>query len=269
MEHLEKRTTTIFDKNKSCEGVDATFFDANGDGFPDLYVVSGGNEDADGNPALSDHLYMNDGKGNFKESIGALPSFLTNKSCIAVADVNGDGSPDIFVGGLSSQKNYGFTKGASYLLLNDGKGHFHLADTSVLRPKIGLVTSAAFADVNGDGWQDLILAGEWMGVEIFINHKGVFKESEIASSSGLWQSLYITDINRDGHPDILAGNWGLNSKLHANPNGPLKLFVKDYDNNGTTEPIMTYNVNGEDCPFLGKDLLESVFATFKKAASYL
>ena len=259
-----KRDTSIFNKNKLCEGVDAIFFDANGDGFPDLYVVSGGNEDEDGSTALADHLYMNDGKGNFVESTKCLPSFLTNKSCVTVADVNGDGSNDIFIGGLSSQKNYGFTEGASYLLLNDGRGHFHFADTAALSSKMGLVTSAAFADINGDGWQDLIVAGEWMGIKIFINQKGVFKETEIANSSGLWQSLYITDLNNDGHQDILAGNWGLNSKLHANPNHPLKLFVKDYDNNGATEAIMTYDVNGEDCPFLGKDLLESSLPALKK-----
>ncbi|MDQ2753319.1 MAG: VCBS repeat-containing protein, partial [Bacteroidota bacterium] len=126
-----KADTAIFNKNKESEGVDAAFFDANNDGFPDLYVVSGGNEYETGNKALADHLYINDGKGNLTEAANALPAILTNKSCITVADVNHDGSNDIFIGGLADAKKYGDPQ-TSYLLLNDGKGNFKLADHSVI-----------------------------------------------------------------------------------------------------------------------------------------
>ncbi len=251
-----KTDTAVFARNSGSEGVDAVFFDANGDGYPDLYVVSGGNEYEDGNPALADHLYINDGKGHFKESINGLPSILTNKSCVAVADVNKDGSEDIFIGGLAEAKNYGYAQ-SSYLLLNDGRGNFKLADENTIPLKAtGMVTSCSFSDINNDGWPDLIIAGEWMPVKIFLNKNGIFKESEIAGSSGLWQTIYVRDINGDGYPDILAGNWGHNSKLFAGKDGPLKLYVKDFGGNGSIEDIETYTIDGIEYPFLGKDQLE-------------
>jgi hypothetical protein len=266
--------SATFYKNKASEDVDAIFFDANNDGYPDLYVVSGGNEYADDNPNLADHLYMNDGKGNFKESVNALPSILTNKSTVAVADVNKDGCEDLFIGGLADAKKYGYPQ-SSYLLLNDskarlndavGQGNFKVADESVISLKdIGFVTTSAFADVNNDGWMDLIVAGEWMGLKIFINNKGIFKTTEIEQSTGLWQSICVADINNDGFPDILAGNWGENSKLYAGKNGPLKLYIKDFDNNGSIDQVMTYNIGGQEYPFLAKDQLELDLPVLKKA----
>jgi hypothetical protein len=257
--------SVVFDANKNSEGVDAIFFDANNDGYPDLYVVSGGNEYEDGDPALADHLYLNDGRGHFKESPDGLPSIFTNKSCVAVADVNRDGFLDIAVGGLANARSYGYPV-ASYLLLNDGKGHFRAADRSVISLQAtGLVTSCGFADINKDGWPDLVVAGEWMPVRIFMNDKGVFKADSIPQSSGLWQSLYITDVNGDGYPDLLAGNWGHNSKLYAGKDGPLNLFVKDFDRNGSVEQIMTYRIKGEKYTFLPKDELERALPVLKKA----
>lgn len=260
-----KSDTAVFEKNKMSEGVDAVFFDANNDGFPDLYTVSGGNEDEDGNKNLADHLYLNDGKGHFEETGNSLPSILKNKSCVAVADINKDGYADLFVGGLTEAKKYAFTAQPSYLMLNDGKGNFKLAGDAVfsLREN-GIVTSATFADVNTDGWMDLIVAGEWMGVKIFINEKGIFKPTEINNSSGLWQCVYTTDINGDGFPDLLAGNWGKNSKLYSGKDGPLKLYAKDFDGNGSIEQIMTYSINGAEYTFLGKDNLEQALPMLKK-----
>ncbi len=256
--------STAFIKNKSCDETDAVFFDANNDGYPDLYIASGGNEYENGNKNLTDHLYINDGKGNFKEAENALPQLLTNKSCVAVADINKDGNLDIFVGTLADAKQYGYAQ-TSYLLLNDGKGNFKPADSSVIAlNNIGLVTSSAFADLNNDGWPDLVVAGEWMPIKIFMNNKGIFKENDIAHSSGLWQTVYVKDINGDGYNDILAGNWGLNSKLHADENNPLKLYVKDFDGDGTVEQIMASTVDGRQYSFLGKDQLEISLPALKK-----
>jgi enediyne biosynthesis protein E4 len=153
----------------------------------------------------------------------------------------------------------------SYLLLNDGAGKFNLATYKTIQlSDIGTVTSATFADVNHDGWPDLIVTGEWMPVKIFINNKGRFTESDIPESSGLWQTVYATDVNGDGYPDILAGNWGHNSKLWAGKNGPLKLYLKDFDNNGSMEQIMCYTANGKEYPFLAKDELERSLPVLKK-----
>jgi enediyne biosynthesis protein E4 len=260
-----KWDTAVFYKNKESEEVDAIFFDANNDGYPDLFVASGGNEYEDGNPNLADHLYLNDGNGHFKESLQALPPILKNKSCVAVADINKDGNIDIFVGGLAIANKYGIAKESSYLLLNDGKGHFKLADDSVIQLNgIGIVTSASFTDVNQDGWADLIVAGEWMGVKVFTNHSGKFKSDEIAHSTGFWQTIFTTDFNGDGYPDILAGNWGYNSKLSAGKDDSLKMYVKDFDLNGSLEQIMTYFIHGQEYPFLGKDQLELALPLLKK-----
>lgn len=259
-----KSDTSIFNKNINSEEVDAVFFDADKDGYPDLYVVSGGNEYADGNPALADKLYMNDGKGHFTLSAGKLPALLTNKSCVVAADVDKDGDIDLFVGGLANAKQYGLPQ-SSFLLLNDGKGNFKLASENVISLKeTGMVTSSLFTDINNDGWMDLVIAGEWMPVKIFINNKGVFKENDLPQSTGLWQTLYAADINGDEFTDILAGNWGHNSKLYAGKNGPLKLFVKDFDRNGSVEQIMTYTIDGKDYTFLAKDELERALPVLKK-----
>jgi len=257
--------TAVFNKTAACEDVDAIFFNANNDGFPDLYVVSGGNEYNEGNPFLADRLYMNDGKGNFIQTTNAIPSILTNKSCVSVADADKDGDNDLFIGGLANSKKYGYAQ-TSYLLLNDGKGNFKKADESIIQlDSIGMVTSSSFTDINKDGWPDLVVTGEWMPVKIFINNKGIFKEKDIDHSTGLWQSVYVTDVNNDGYPDILAGNWGHNSKYYAGKTGPLKMYVKDFDNNGTVEQIVCYTVNGKEYPFLAKDELERPLPVLKKA----
>ena len=257
--------TSVFEKNKLSEAVDAVFFDANNDGYPDLYVVSGGNEYADGNPALADHLYLNNGKGQLKETAGCIPAILTNKSAVAIADINKDGFADIFVGGLTDAGKYGYEKTASFLLLNDGKGHFAPAPEAVIPLRqTGIVTAAVFADMNKDGWNDLVVAGEWMGITVFMNNKGIFQKKEIPQSTGLWQSLFVTDINKDGYPDLLAGNLGHNSKLYAGRDGHLNLYVKDFDGNGSVEQVETYFIAGQEYPFLGKDQLELALPLLKK-----
>jgi len=254
--------TTIFNADRNCEGVDALFFDADGDGHPDLYVVSGGGELPEGDSVLADHLYLNNGKGHFRDCADCIPPLRINKSCVAAADVNGDGRMDLFVGALTTARQYGLNEQPSYLLTNDGKGHFR---SSVLFSNAGVVTSAVFTDLNKDGWKDLVVVGEWMGVRVFYNNKGTLKEGRAAGASGLWQTVAVADVNGDGWPDILAGNWGLNSKLSAGKDGPLNLYVKDLDGNGTVEQLLTCFIHGEEFTFLGKDQLELALPALKRS----
>ena len=256
--------TAVFNAGKYFEDVDAVFFDANGDGHPDLYVVSGGNERAANDPLLADRLYINDGKGRFSQAAGALPSLLSNKSCVSVADIDHDGDLDLFAGTLADAKAYGRPQ-TSYLLLNDGKAHFTLAPEKMMElDHIGMVTAASFADLNGDGWPELVVAGEWMPVTVFKNNKGIFEKLIIDHSTGWWQTLLIDDVNGDGHPDILAGNWGWNNKFTSGKNGPVRLYVTDFDLNGQTDQLLSYTLNGEEYPFLAKDEVERALPLLRR-----
>jgi hypothetical protein len=259
-----KSDTALFNRSAASEDVDAAFFDANNDSYPDLYVVSSGNEYEDGNPNLADRLYLNDGTGHFKQAFNSIPKILFNKSCVSIADIDHDGDSDLFVGGLANPKKYGLSQ-SSYLLLNDGKGNFTQADESVCHLRyIGMVTTSSFADINNDGWPDLIVTGEWMPVKIYLNKNGKFTETNIGQSTGLWQTIYTTDVNGDEFADILAGNYGHNSKLWTGKNGPLKLYVKDFDRNGSIDQIMAYTIDGKEYPFLAKDELERSLPVLKK-----
>jgi enediyne biosynthesis protein E4 len=265
---FQKIDSALFNEDAICEDVDATFFDADGNGTPDLLVVSGGNEIPANSTALTDRLYLNDGRGHFKKAPLFLSQRYENKSCIATADVDEDGDIDIFIGNTGIAGAFGNLR-PSYFFLNDGKKdsvHFSGAFDDVIKlSDLGIVTAASFADVNNDGWPDLVTVGEWMAVTIFINNKGRFTKTAIPASTGLWQTVYVTDVNGDGFTDILAGNWGHNTKLYAGKNGPLKLYIKDFDKNGTAEQIMCYTIDGKEYPFLAKDELERALPVLKKA----
>lgn len=255
--------TTLFGADAAGEDVDALFFDANGDKKPDLYVVTGGNEYTGKDPALRDRLYINDGQGHFTKSSG-LPLLYANKSCVTAADIDHDGDMDLFVGNLADPRAYGIPQ-TSYLLINDGRGNFSVAGQDKMPlAQIGMVTSAVFADVNQDGWPDLVVAGEWMPLTVFINHGGNFIKNPLAHTSGWWQSLYLDDVNGDGKLDILAGNWGWNNKFEDGKNSPVKLYVADFDKNGQTDQLLSYMKKGEEYPFLAKDEMEKALPVLRK-----
>jgi hypothetical protein len=254
--------TALMTNDAWYEDVDAVFFDADNNGTKDLYVVAGGNEYNNQSQYLLDRLYLNDGKGKFTKSSGLLPGFSENKSCVSVADVDKDGDQDLFVGTLASSYGYGIPQ-TSYLLLNDGKGKFTIND-KIATGNIGMVTTASFGDINNDGWPDLIVAGEWMPITIYINNKGSFAHSTIANSTGLWQSVFVDDMNGDGNLDFVAGNWGWNNKFWSGKNGPPKLYVSDFDKNGKMDQLLSYTSNGTEYPFLAKDEVERALPVLKK-----
>jgi enediyne biosynthesis protein E4 len=256
--------TAVFNTDIASEDVDAVFFDSNGDTYLDLYVVSGGNQFTGNNPNLLDRLYINDGKGHFSKSTNALPQIFANKSCVAAADIDKDGDIDLFVGTLAHAKAYGVPQ-TSHLLINNGKGQFTMASQqTVSLSNIGMVTSAAFTDLNKDESPDLVLTGEWMPLTVFISKQGKFEKTEIANSSGLWQTVFVDDVNGDGNTDILAGNWGWNNKFWSGKNGPINLYVSDFDENGQTDQLFSYTLNGKEYPFLAKDEVERALPVLKK-----
>jgi hypothetical protein len=258
-----------FVKDAGSEDVDAVFLDTKHNGNLDLYVVSGGNEYPDGSAELADRLYVNDGKGNFKRS-DAIPFIKLNKSAVAVADVNHDGYPDIFVSGAPAYNNYGKIP-ENYLLLNDGHGNYNKALIPNELKYAGMIRSAAFADLDNDGRPDLVVAGEWMPVKVFMNKNGKLVQQHTDSmdkQSGWWQRIEIADVDGDGKPDIIAGNYGLNSKLKPTAANPVKLFLSDLDKNGKIDPLLTYSIDQKDYTFLGKGEIERQVPIIKKKFLY-
>lgn len=255
------------------EDVDATFFDANGDGHLDLFVVSGGNEFWEGD-ALRNRLYVNDGHGAFRRDAAALPPMFENGGSVAPGDFDGDGDVDVFVGSRVVAKKYGMSP-RSALLENDGKGRF----TDVTKEKApmlinaGMVTSAAWVSSSVKGRPDLVVAGEWMPVMVLRQANGVFADrttdAGFGGSNGWWNTVAVADFRGNGRQDLVLGNLGLNSYLRASRTEPAKLYVADFANSGTLQQVLTFFRNGVSYPIAGRDELVRLIPSIRsKYASY-
>ncbi len=267
--NFQKKPQPAFEGDKECEDADAVFFDANGDGFPDLYAVSGGYHNyAPDDARLQDRLYMNDGRGTFSKTHAALPGMRVSKSCVRAADVNGDGHVDLFAGGRVVPGRYPETP-QSFLLINDGKGHFtdQIATIAPQLQKRGMITDAAWIDLNGDGRQDLIVVGEWMPVSVYINVAGKLENKTSRyfdrDYSGWWNKLLVDDFNGDGKPDLVIGNLGLNTQCKASEKEPAELFYKDFDDNGSVDPIFCFYMQGKTYPYITRDELLDQMSTMR------
>lgn len=267
----------VFEADAALEDVDALFFDADGDGDQDLLVASGGNEFLFQSDKLDIRLYLNTpqaGKPVFSRDDQALPRIRRVLGCIKTLDYDADGDQDIFLGGRIHPNGYGLPA-SSYLLANDGKGHF--TDVSAkaapgLR-ELGMVTDAIVADLNADGLPDLAVVGEWMPVTIFYNQKAGFPlagRKILDGTEGWWNALAVDDLNGDGRLDLVGGNLGLNARFYADSLRPFDLYVHDFDRNGAYEQIYCLTENAKSYPIalkreLGKllpGIINKKFVTF-------
>jgi hypothetical protein len=212
-------------------------------------------------------LYKNDGKGNFDIDFSAFPNTGMNVSAAATEDFNQDGYPDLFIGGRSVPMNYGLPP-ASYLFVNDGKGHFAdiAAKENPVIAHIGMVTGALWADMDGNGKKDLVITGEWMSPRIFTHTGTHFEEihTNLANLYGWWQTVQAADLNGDGKIDLVMGNIGENFYLRPDSAHPVKIFINDFDQNGIIDKVLTYTVDGKDKPVFLKHDMELQIPSLKK-----
>ena len=258
------------------EDVGAAFFDANGDGAPDLIVVSGGNEFSGKEEALRPRLYLNDGHGNFTRARTALPDIFENASCVAVGDFNGDGHPDIFIGSRLVAHSYGLNP-RSHLLQNNGAGQFTDV-TDQVAPQVGdagMVTSATWIDYDHDGKLDIVVVGEWMPIRVFHQENGRFvertKEAGLSNTNGWWNTVEAVDLRGNGRQDLVLGNLGTNSYMQASRKEPARLYVGDFSHTGggNVEQILTFYHDGVGYPLLGRDeLIKKIPALRGKYPTY-
>ncbi len=247
---FRKTNEALFEQDIMHEDLDCIFFDADNDGDQDLYVARGGNEFLLASNLLVDQLYFNDGQGNLSRSPQFLPTLkFESTACVQAADYDQDGDQDLFVGIRIIPGYYGLST-QGYILNNDGTGKFRNVTNEVAPQlnKLGMITDALWLDVDNDTDDDLIVVGEWMPICIFINNGGKLQLSEKAlqgiKTEGWWNCLRSGDFDGDGDLDLVIGNHGLNSRFEASEDKPLSLYVNDFDQNGTPEPIIT-QYNGE------------------------
>ena len=256
-----------FGMDVTTENTDALFFDADKDNDLDLFIVTGSNEFEENAPELHDLLYLNDGKGNFKRDV-RFPSIFENGSCVTAADFDKDGDQDLFVGSRMISGKYGMNPSSNFYI-NDGTGEFKNQSKRFMAEitDLGMVTDAEWSDIDKDGYMDLIVTQDWGQIVIFKNERGrkMTLASKIKDSEGLWNCIKPSDIDGDGDTDFIVGNIGDNTKLKVSPENPAFIHVKDFDNNGTVEQIIScLTEDGKTYPMVLKGELQRALPMIKR-----
>jgi hypothetical protein len=257
-----------FNQHIKCLDGGAAFFDIDNDNDLDLYVSSGGNIAPENSKEYTDRLYLNDGKGRFKNAANLIPEITTSNSCVVPHDFDRDGDMDLFVGGRLMPALYPYSPNC--LLLENQQGK--LVDVSMEKApvvnKLGMVNAAKWIDYDLDGDDDLVIVGEWMPITILKNESGTFEDvtvqAGLAKSSGWWQTVQTADMDQDGDMDLIAGNLGLNSKYKASAEYPFEIFAGDMDNNGTHDAVLAYWQEGKQYPVRDRLLMMKQFPFIEK-----
>ncbi|MFY0599838.1 MAG: VCBS repeat-containing protein [Cyclobacteriaceae bacterium] len=270
--HFEQQKAKLLLKDRFHEDISSLFFDADQDGDNDIYIVSGGNEFWKDPEMLQDRLYVNDGRGNFKRSKTALPATTSSGSRVYSTDYDKDGDLDLFVGGRQVPRNYPYPAN-SYILENistPGSPKFRDATTEVapFLKELGLVTTAQLADIDQDGWEDLVVTGEWMSIKVFKNKEGKFMdisdEMGLGETYGWWFSVKSGDFDQDGDLDLIAGNLGDNYKYKANPDETFDIYFNDFDGNNKGDIVLSYYNEGKKYPVRGRECSSQQIPGIKK-----
>lgn len=250
----------------SIEKVCALFFDADNDRDLDLIIGTAGHFQEDGDPSLADQLYLNDGKGQFTPAPGnSLPAVFLQTTSIHSADIEKDGDLDLLITHTSGLGSYGLPAPQT-ILINNGKATFE-DRTLILCPAldtIGMVNNASFTDLDSDGLPEIVLAGDWMPVVICWNKKNQFSIQKFDDLWGWWNQVKVVDVNADNQPDLLLGNLGENHDLRVSVQEPLQLYLRDFDQNGDTEPIITWYRHHREVLYPGRDELAMQMPPIKK-----
>lgn len=261
-------------EDTECEDTGALFFDADRDNDLDLYVVSGSAEFLpDENRLLQDRLYLNDGKGVFTKSKDMLPKEKSNGSFVISDDYDHDGDQDLFVGGRTLPGYYPLPA-YSHLLRNDSKdGHTKFTDiTPEFLLKEYILTTGTWADCNNDGWNDLILAGEFAPIMIVKNDNGILKmdtTTNLNNTFGVWSKIVAGDIDNDGDIDLVAGNIGLNTQMKASIQKPMVIQYADFNHDGKIDPILSFSIKDKMSVYPSRDeMLEQLPDLKKKFIKY-
>jgi hypothetical protein len=251
------------------EDAEIDLIDVDGDKDLDLFIAASGNVASPASRELQSRLFLNDGKANFAITTTAFPLNKDNIGAIVWHDFDKDGDLDLFAGASCVTKEYGMTP-QSHFYLNDGKGKFTDLPKVKLNgmDELGMIQSAALSDVDGDKDMELVIVGEWMSPHIFKFKNGAFVElsSNLNKLTGWWSAVHSVDVNKDGKADLVLGNIGENFNLHPNEKAPLKLFVNDFDGNGSIDKVMTKTYEKRDVPVFMKRDLQDQIPSLKKNA---
>lgn len=255
--------------DSSYEDVDACWVDVNNDNYPDLVIASGGNEFYGKDVHLLPRVYLNDGSGLLIKKQNAFEKIYQTASCVVPHDFNNDGFIDLFIGGRTVPWEYGKLP-TSYLLQNDGTGKFTDVTSSYSSElsNAGFVTRAIWLDINNDQRKDLVVCSEWGTIDAYISEGDKLVKKVLFEKTGWWNTIYPVDINQDGHIDFVAGNLGLNSRLKASDDYPVRLYYNDFDDNGKKEQVLTYYVGGKEIPFANKMEMEKQMPSLRKEFLY-